>query len=125
MFQVCFQLCTNFEPFNREIVIIWLSFLVKLSHWLQRRIMPEIWLTRFQTLYTNTDLFLTEKKTMPKFVKHELLRSRASRCLSLSSSSSLQEVLEIYRDTRAYIVSLASPNFLDGKKPSLLQTSLD
>ena len=41
-------------------------------------------------------------------IKHEYLRSRASRCLSLSSSSG---VLEIYRDTRAYILDLASENF--------------
>ena len=41
--------------------------------------------------------------------KHEYLRSRASRCLSLSSASS--GVLEIYRDTRAYILDLASTNF--------------
>ena len=39
--------------------------------------------------------------------KHEYLRSRASRCLSLSSSSG---VLEIHRDTRAYVLDLASKN---------------
>ena len=44
--------------------------------------------------------------------KHEYLRSRAYKCLSLSSSAaSLQGVLEIYRDTRAYILDLASKNF--------------
>ena len=41
--------------------------------------------------------------------KHEYLRSRASRCLSFSSASS--GVLEIYRDTCAYILDLASMNF--------------
>ena len=41
------------------------------------------------------------------------LRSRASKRLSLSSSSSSsgQGVLEIYRDTRAFILDLASRNF--------------
>ena len=43
-------------------------------------------------------------------IKHEYLRSRASRCLSLSSPSS-SGFLEIYRDTCAYILDLAPKNF--------------
>ena len=41
-------------------------------------------------------------------VKHEYLRSRASRCLTLSSSLAFPGVLEIYRDARAFILDLAS-----------------
>ena len=47
-------------------------------------------------------------------IKHEYLRSRASKCLSLSSFPSVmvsQLNFELYRDTRAFILDLASRNF--------------
>ena len=48
-------------------------------------------------------------------VKHEYLRSRASTCMSLSSSSDSDISLKkahFYRDTHAYILDLASTNFV-------------
>ena len=44
-------------------------------------------------------------------IKHEYLRSRASKCLSLASPFSSDTVIQLYWDTRAYILDLASTNF--------------
>ena len=53
-------------------------------------------------------------------IRHEYLRSHASRCLSLSSSFS-GNLLAIYRDTRTYILDLASKNFaLEEKKTKVI-----
>ena len=53
--------------------------------------------------------------------KHEYLRSRASRCLSLSFL--LQSLFKLcnygYRDTRAYILDLASRNFWSSKSAKI------
>ena len=85
--------------------------------------LPKSWFDEifFSTLWVcNSQCGKTRNSFSPKkkfrqinylVIKHEYLRSCASRCLSLSSSSSFPGVLEIHRDTRAYILDLASRNF--------------
>ena len=86
--------------------------------------LPKSWFDEifFSTLWVcNSQCGKTRNSFSPKkkfrqinylVIKHEYLRSCASRCLSLSSSSSFPGVLEIHRDTRAFILDLASGNFL-------------